>query len=155
MQSCVRAFVLGDLGGELTRLTAPVASDTFISTPTVVPAIANRNIVSFLEPLESPWSVLMEFTNGRFVYRGEDNEKLHPDVQPVFFLNDAMFVPHYVTPHIWVSYGNEKLTTKNLIERNAKLGTTYLWVRPWVEKIFGSEEIFNMKESQLKQVLIA
>ena len=97
----------------------------------------------------------MEFTNGKFVYRGEDNEKLHPDVQPVFFLNDAMFVPHYVTPHIWVSCGNKTLTTKNLIERNAKIGTTYLWVRPWIEKIFNSEDIFNMKESQLKKALIA
>jgi hypothetical protein len=97
----------------------------------------------------------MEFTNGRFVYRGEDNEKLHPDVQPVFFLNDAMFVPHYVTPNLWVTYGGEKLTTKNLIERNAKIGTTYLWVRPWIEKIFNSEDIFNMKESQLKKALIA
>ena len=97
----------------------------------------------------------MEFTNGRFVYRGEDNEKLHPDVQPVFFLNNAMYVPHYVTPHIWVSYGNAKLTTKNLIERNAKLGTSYLWVRPWIEKIFGTHDIFTMKELQLKEALVA
>jgi hypothetical protein len=97
----------------------------------------------------------LEFTNGRFVYKGEDGEQLHPDVQPVFFLGDAMYVPHYVTPHIWVSYGNEKLTTKNLIERKAKIGTTYLWVRPWIEKIFNSEDIFNMKESQLKKALIA
>ena len=97
----------------------------------------------------------MEFTNGRFIYRGEDGEQLHPDIQPVFFLNDAMYVPHYVTPHLWVTFGNGKLTTKNLIERNAKIGTTYLWVRPWIEKIFGSEDIFNMKESQLKKALIA
>jgi hypothetical protein len=97
----------------------------------------------------------MEFTNGRFVYRGEDNEKLHPDVQPVFFLGEMMYVPHYVTPHLWVTFGNVKLTTKNLIERNAKVGTTYLWVRPWIEKIFNSEDIFSMKESQLKQALIA
>ena len=97
----------------------------------------------------------MEFTNGRFVYKGEDNEQLYPDVQPVFFLGDSMYVPHYVTPHLWVTFGNGKLTTKNLIERNAKIGTTYLWVRPWIEKIFGSEDIFNMKESQLKKALIA
>ena len=97
----------------------------------------------------------MKFTNGRFVYKGEDNEMLHPDVQPVFFVGDAMFVPHYVTPHLWVACGNKTLTTKNLIERNAKIGTTYLWVRPWIEKIFGSEEIFNMKESQLKKALVA
>jgi hypothetical protein len=97
----------------------------------------------------------MEFTNGRFVYKGEDNEQLYPDVQPVFFLGGAMYVPHYVTPHLWVTFNNGKLTTKNLIERNAKIGTTYLWVRPWIEKIFGSEDIFNMKESQLKEALIA
>ena len=95
----------------------------------------------------------MEFTNGRFVYKGEDGEQLHPDVQPVFFLNDAMFVPHYVTPHLWISYGNKPLTTKNLLERNAKLGTTYLWVRPWIEKIFNSQDIFTMKELELKGVL--
>lgn len=97
----------------------------------------------------------MKFTNGRFVYKGEDQEQLCPDVQPVFFLNDLMFVPHYVTPHTWVSFGNKILTTKNLIERNAKIGTTYLWVRPWVEKIFGTRDIFTMKESQLKEALIA
>jgi hypothetical protein len=147
--------VLADLGGELTRLTAPVASDTFISTPMVVPAIVSQNIVWFSEPLENLWRALMEFTNGRFVYKSEENEQLYPDVQPVFFLNDAMYVPHYVTPHIWVSYGNEKLTTKNLIERNAKLGTSYLWVRPWIEKIFGTHDIFTMKELQLKEALIA
>jgi hypothetical protein len=155
MQSCARASVLGDLGGALTRLTAPVASDTFILTPMVVPAIASQNIASFSEPLENPWRALMEFTNGKFVYKGEDNEQLHPDVQPVFFLGDAMYVPHYVTPHIWVSFGNAKLTTKNLIERNAKLGTSYLWVRPWIEKILGTHDIFTMKESQLKEALIA
>ena len=97
----------------------------------------------------------MEFTNGKFVYKGEDNEQLYPDVQPVFFLADAMFVPHYVTPHIWVTYGGKTLTTKNLFERNAKIGTTYLWVRPWIEKIFGENDIFTMKESQIKEALVA
>jgi hypothetical protein len=66
-----------------------------------------------------------------------------------------MFVPHYLTPHLWVSYGNFKLTTKNLIERNAQAGTSYLWVRPWIEKIFKDKDIFTMKESQLKEALIA
>ena len=97
----------------------------------------------------------MEFTNGKFVYKADDAEIAFPDVQPVFFLGHAMFVPHYVTPHIWVTHGNKTLTTKNLIERNAKAGTSYLWVRPWIEKIFGSKDIFTMKESQLKEALIA
>jgi len=155
MQSCGMASRLGDLGGGLTRPIAPGVSDTFILTSMVVLAVLNQNIVQFSEPLENPWRALMEFTNGKFVYKGEDNEQLYPDVQPVFFLGDAMYVPHYVTPHLWVTFGNGKLTTKNLIERNANIGTTYLWVRPWIEKIFGSEDIFNMKESQLKEALIA
>jgi hypothetical protein len=155
MQSCVMASKLGGLGDGLMRPTAPGVSDTFISTSMVVLAVLNQNIVQFSELLENPWRALMEFTNGRFVYKGEDNEQLYPDVQPVFFLGDSMYVPHYVTPHLWVTFGNIKLTTNNLIERNAKIGTTYLWVRPWIEKIFGSEDIFNMKESQLKEALIA
>lgn len=97
----------------------------------------------------------MEFTNGKFVYKADDAEISFPDVQPIFFLSGAMFVPHYVTPHLWVSYGNKTLTTKNLIERNAQAATSYLWVRPWIEKIFGSKDIFSMKESQLKEALIA
>ena len=95
----------------------------------------------------------MKFTNGKFVYRGEDSEILHPDVQPVFFIGQAMYVPHYLTPHLWVTFGGKTLTTKNLIERNAKLATSYLWVRPWVEKMFGTKDIFTMKESELKGVL--
>ena len=97
----------------------------------------------------------MEFTNGRFVYKADESEIGFPDIQPVFFLGQAMFVPHYLTPHLWVSYGNVKLTTKNLIERNAQAGTSYLWVRPWIEKIFKDKDIFTMNESQLKEALIA
>jgi len=45
MQSCVRASVLADLAGALTRPMAPVASDTFILMPMVVPVISSQNIV--------------------------------------------------------------------------------------------------------------
>lgn len=95
----------------------------------------------------------MKFTNGKFVYRGEDSEILHSDVQPVFFLGHAMYVPHYVTAHLWVTYGGKTLTTKNLIERNAKATTSYLWPRHWIEKMFKDKDIFTMKESELKGVL--
>lgn len=95
----------------------------------------------------------MKFTNGRFVYRGEDGEVLPTDVQPVFFLGKAMYVPHFVTPHIWVTFGGATLTTKNLLERNSNIGTAYLWVRPWIEKMFKGKDIFTMKELELKGVL--
>ena len=95
----------------------------------------------------------MKFTNGKFVYRGEDAEVMPTDVQPVFFLGKAMYVPHFVTPHIWVTFGGATLTTKNLLERNSNIGTAYLWVRPWIEKMFKGKDIFTMKELELKGVL--
>ena len=95
----------------------------------------------------------MKFTNGKFVYRGEDAEVMPTDVQPVFFLGKAMYVPHFVTPHIWVTFGGTTLTTKNLLERNSNIGTAYLWVRPWIEKMFKGKDIFTMKESQIKDAL--
>lgn len=95
----------------------------------------------------------MKFTNGKFVYRGEDAEVMPTDVQPIFFLGQAMYVPHYLTPHLWVSYGGATLTTRNLIERNAKIGTTYLWNRPWIDKIFKGKDIFAMKNIEIKGTL--
>ena len=95
----------------------------------------------------------MKFTNGKFVYKGEDAEVLPTDVQPIFFVGQSMYVPHYLTAHLWVTYGGEKLTTRNLIERNAKIGTTYLWSRPWIDKIFKGKDIFAMKDIEIKGVL--
>jgi hypothetical protein len=95
----------------------------------------------------------VKFTNGKFVYRGEDAEVLPTDVQPIFFVGQAMYVPHYLTAHLWVTYGGENLTTRNLIERNAKIGTTYLWNRPWIDKIFKGKDIFAMKDIEIKGVL--
>jgi hypothetical protein len=116
-------------------------------------AAPSQSTTSFFAHLGSPWRSPVKFTNGRFVYKGEDGEVMPTDVQPVFFLGKAMYVPHFVTPHLWVTYGGATLTTKNLVERNANIGTTYLWIRPWIEKMFKGKDIFTMKELELKGVL--
>jgi hypothetical protein len=126
---------------------------TFITTQTVELEALSQSIASFSEHLANPWSRQMKFTNGKFVYKGENAEVMPTDVQPIFFVGQAMYVPHYLTPHLWVSYGGATLTTRNLIERNAKTGTTYLWIRPWIEKMFKGMDIFTMKESQIKDAL--
>jgi hypothetical protein len=126
---------------------------TFITTQMVELEALSQSTASFSGPLANPWSTQVKFTNGKFVYKGEDAEVMPTDVQPIFFLGQAMYVPHYLTPHLWVSYGGATLTTRNLIERNAKTGTTYLWIRPWIEKIFKGMDIFTMKESQIKEAL--
>jgi hypothetical protein len=153
IQSCAKLLGLADLSAGLMSRAALTERHTFTTTLTVELAALSQSIASFFAHLENHWSRQVKFTNGKFVYRGEDAEVMPTDVQPIFFLGQAMYVPHYLTPHLWVSYGGATLTTRNLIERNAKIGTTYLWNRPWIDKIFKGKDIFAMKNIEIKGTL--
>jgi hypothetical protein len=71
----------------------------------------------------------------------EVKEELEP--QPVFYLRGVPYLPHYNKKHHWVGPGDEQnrktYTTTELMEANAKIGVTPLWVRyaNWTKEVKG------------------
>ena len=60
-------------------------------------------------------------------------------LQPCFYLNNAMYVPHLIRPGHWVSYGGKIKTMQELIVLKAKVSYEQLFVQSapyeWVSNI--------------------
>ena len=75
------------------------------------------------------------------------------EVQPVFYLGQYMFVPHYTKRHHWVAIGNVTLTTNQLIDRGAKVSISALWQRGWVKALMGRNNPTMMSQDALRHLI--
>lgn len=74
--------------------------------------------------------------------------------EPVFFLDGAMYVPHYTKPHEWVTYGGGTKTTIELMTLGAEPEIQHLWARTWTEgEIFKNRERY-CSSSELKDMML-
>lgn len=73
--------------------------------------------------------------------------------EPVFMLGAAMYVPHYIKKHEWVSYGGVTKTTIELITLGAKPEIKHLWKRFWTEKEIFKGRNRNCNPDELKKML--
>jgi hypothetical protein len=83
-----------------------------------------------------------------------DSEQPDYEFEPVFMLGNALYIPHYVDKHKWVSYGGETKTTVELMALGATPDFKHLWKRLWTEK-----EIFKKRKrpcstNELKAMLL-
>ena len=71
----------------------------------------------------------------------ELNAKAVTVPQPVFYLNNIIFLPHYYDPHMWVGPGDndhkQVFHTEDLAKLNARLSVAMLWRRWWTDEIQG------------------
>ena len=60
-------------------------------------------------------------------------------LQPCFYLNHAMYVPHLLKPGHWVTYGGKMKTLQELIVLKAKVSYEQLFVQStpydWISNI--------------------
>jgi hypothetical protein len=75
------------------------------------------------------------------------------EIQPVFYINQFMFVPHYVKKHHWVAVGGQTLTTNELLDRGAKVSLSALWERGWVKTMMGRNNPAMMSQESLKHLI--
>lgn len=75
------------------------------------------------------------------------------EIQPVFYIGNFMFVPHYTKRHHWVAVGNVTFTTNELIDRGAKVSLSPLWERGWVKTMMGRNNPAMMSQESLKHLI--
>lgn len=65
--------------------------------------------------------------------------------QPVFRLDEALFLPHYRDAHMWVGPGNNLdkhvLHTDELVRLGARLSVMSLWRRSWTDMVQGWRDL--------------
>ena len=82
-----------------------------------------------------------------------DKEYEACEVQPVFYLGQFMFVPHYVKKHYWVAVGGVTMTTNQLLDRGAKVSLSALWERSWVKAMLGRNNPTMMSQVALQHLI--
>lgn len=75
------------------------------------------------------------------------------EIQPVFYISNFMFVPHYTKRHHWVAVGGVTYTTNELIDRGAKVSLSALWERSWVKIMMGRNNPAMMSQESLKHLI--
>jgi hypothetical protein len=74
--------------------------------------------------------------------------------EPVFMLGRAMYVPHYVKKHEWVSYGGTTKSTIELMSVGAKPHMEYLWQRSWTEQEIFKKHKRDCTPTELKNLIL-
>ena len=74
--------------------------------------------------------------------------------EPIFMLGNAMYVPHYVDEHKWVSYGGETKTTAELLALDAKPNFKHLWMRGWTARRIFRKRKRPCSVNELKAMLL-
>lgn len=95
----------------------------------------------------------------RKVYKMDDR-KLDPsdevftdyEFEPVFKIGLALYVPHYVTPGVWVGVGNVMKKTSELLAMQAVPEVRYMWRRIWTPGIF-KDNSRHVSREDLKQLI--
>jgi hypothetical protein len=83
-----------------------------------------------------------------------DEECSDYEFEPVFLLHKAMYVPHYINKHQWVTYGGQVRTTIELLTLGAKPETKYLWRRGWTEQEIFKKRSRHCSPTELKNMLL-
>jgi len=83
-----------------------------------------------------------------------DLELPNYDYEPIFMLGNAMYVPHYVEEHKWVSYGGETKTTVELMALGATPDFRHLWVRGWTARRIFKKRKRPCSVNELKAMLL-
>ena len=76
------------------------------------------------------------------------------EIQPVFYIGNFMFVPHYVKKNHWVAVGGVTLTTNELLNRGAKVSLSALWERGWVKTLLGRNNPTMMSQESLRNLIV-
>jgi hypothetical protein len=83
-----------------------------------------------------------------------ESERPDYELEPIFMLDNAMYIPHYVDEHKWVSYGGETKTTVELLALDAELDFEHLWMRGWTERKIFRKRKRPCSVNQLKAMLL-
>ena len=75
------------------------------------------------------------------------------EIQPVFYVGNFMFVPHYVKKNHWVAVGGQTFTTEELLDRGAKVSISALWARGWVKALLGRNNPTMMSQDSLRNLI--
>ena len=76
------------------------------------------------------------------------------EIQPVFYIGNFLFVPHYTKKNHWVAVGGQTFTTNELLDRGAKVSISALWVRSWVGALMGRHNPTMMSQETLRNMII-
>lgn len=76
------------------------------------------------------------------------------EIQPVFYIGNFMFAPHYVKKNHWVAVGGVTLTTNELLDRGAKVSLSALWERGWVKTLLGRNNPTMMSQESLRNLIV-
>jgi hypothetical protein len=76
------------------------------------------------------------------------------ELEPIFMLGNAMYVPHYVEEHKWVSYGGETKTTVELMALGAIPEFKHLWMRGWTARRIFRKRKRPCSVNELKAMLL-
>ena len=83
----------------------------------------------------------------------KDRDYEQCEIQPVFYIGQFMFVPHYTKKNNWVAVGGVTFTTNELLDRGAKVSLSALWERGWVKALTGRQNPAMMSQESLKHLI--
>jgi hypothetical protein len=83
----------------------------------------------------------------------KDRDYEPTEIQPVFYINQFMFVPHWRNKNQWVAVGGVTFTTNQLLDMGAKVSLSALWERGWVKALTGRQNPTMMSQDSLRNLI--